>query len=143
MECFGSMLCGFLSTDSGEVLSGGPQRVLHQHLVSSCLPRIQTFLDPPSYVPGCHDMAGPLERQRLKDDETLRVPPPVTDPPQFSHQCVYEAPPNLPDRFFVSALWHDREVTPPSLPQLVLPDAAIQVCAWVPVNPVPVDFPET
>ena len=52
MESFVPMLRGLLSIYSGEVLSGGPQRVLHQHPVSSCLPRIQTFLDPPSDVPG-------------------------------------------------------------------------------------------
>ena len=71
MECFGLMLRGFLSTDSGEVLSGGPQRVLHQNPLASRLPRIKTFLNPSSDVPGCRDMAGPLERHRLKDDEAL------------------------------------------------------------------------
>ena len=71
MESFGAMLRSFLSTDSGEVLSGGPQRVLHQHREYPRLPRIQTFFDPPLDVPGCRDMAGSLELHRLKDDESL------------------------------------------------------------------------
>ena len=71
MECFDPVLRGFLPTDSVELLSGGPQRVLHQHLVASCLPRIKAFLNPPSDVPGCRDIAGPLERHRLKDNEAL------------------------------------------------------------------------
>ena len=71
MECLGSMLRGFFPSDGSEVMISGPQRVLHHHRVAACLPRNQAFFYPPSDVPGCRDMAGPLDRHRLKDDETL------------------------------------------------------------------------
>ena len=139
---FVPMFRGFLSTDRGEVQSGGPQRVLHQHRESPPLPRIETFLNAPSDVPGCCDMTGSLERHHLKDDETLQVPTPVTDPPQFFSQGVYVAPPNPPVWRIILAWWYDREVTPPPLPHPVLLHSSVQVCARVPVNPVPVHFPE-
>ena len=118
MKGLGAMIRGFLATDRGEILSGGPQCVLHQHGIPPRLPRIKTFLNAPSDVPGCRDMAGSLERHRLKDDELLRVPAPVTDPPKFEGQCIDIPPPHLPTGSIVLAWWHDRKVTPPPLPQL-------------------------
>ena len=67
MEGLGAVLRGFLATNSGEILSGGPQCVLHQHLMVARLQRIETFLDASPDVPGCCDMAGSLERHRLED----------------------------------------------------------------------------
>ena len=61
-------------------------------------------------------MAGPLERHRLKDDETLRVPPPVKQSPQLPHQDAEITPPHLPVQRFVALRWHYCEVTPPPLP---------------------------
>ena len=66
------MLRGFLSTDSGEVLSGGPQRVLHQHLESSRFPRIQTFLGLPLDVPGIRDRRWNSERFIVFQTVTLQ-----------------------------------------------------------------------
>ena len=83
MKGLGAVLRGFLATDRGEILSGGPQCVLHQHFELTRLPRIETFLNALSDVPGCRDMAGFLERHRLKDDESFVVPPPVKDPPKL------------------------------------------------------------
>ena len=45
MKGLGAVLRGFLATNRGEILSGGPQCVLHQHFVLARLPRIETFLD--------------------------------------------------------------------------------------------------
>ena len=78
------MLCGFIPSDGGEVLRTRAQCVLHYHGVLSILPSVQALLGPTPYVQGCRDMVGPLKRHRLKDDETLGVPPPATHPPRNS-----------------------------------------------------------
>ena len=88
-------------------------------------------------------MAGSLERHRLKDDEALQVPPPVKHPPQIPYQDVEKTSPHLPAWRLVATRWRDREVTSPSMPRLIFCDPAVQMCARVPVNPVPVDLPET
>ena len=75
------ILFGFIPADGDEVLRARAQCILHEHCVLSLIPSVQALLDPKAYVLGCHDMAGPLEHHRLKDDETLRVPPPVAHPP--------------------------------------------------------------
>ena len=106
MKGLGPVLRGFFPVDGSEVLSGGPQRVLHQHRELARLPRVEAFLNPSPNIPGCCDMAGPLECHRLKDDEALRVPPPVQHPPQLPHQDVDKTPPNLPTRRLVVIFIH-------------------------------------
>ena len=113
MVVLSPMLCGFILADGSEVLRARVQCVLHEHCVLSLLPSVQALFDPTAYVPGCRDMAGPMERPRLKDDETLVFPPPVAHPPQLLHQDVYVSPPHLPAQRFVAPQWHDRKVTPP------------------------------
>ena len=120
MKGLGPVLPSFFPADRSEVLSGGPQRVLHQHRELACLPRVEAFLNPSLNIPGCCDMAGPLERHRLKDDEALRVSSPVQHPPQLPHQDVDRAPPHLPNQRLVASRWRDREVTPLSLPFPIL-----------------------
>ena len=71
MKGLGPVLRSFFLENGSEVLSGGPQCVLHQHRELARLPRVEAFLDPSPDIPGCCDMAGPLERHRLKDDEAL------------------------------------------------------------------------
>ena len=137
------MLCGFIPADGGEVLRARAQCVLHEHCVLSLLLSVQALLDPTAYVPVFCDVAGPLERHRLKDDETLRVPPPVVHPPQLLHQGVYVSLPHLPARRFIAPQWHDREVTPPPLPLPVIRYPTVQMSARVPVDPVSADLPET
>ena len=143
MICLSPVILGFFLADGGEVLCKEPQYVLHYHFVVLRLPHVQALLYPSKDVPLCCDMTGPLERHRLKDDETLRVPPPVAHTPQLPHQGVDVEPPHLPVRRFVASLWHDCEVTPPPLPRPVFRDPAGQVCARVPVDPVSVYLPET
>ena len=50
---------------------------------------------------------------------------------------------HLPAGSIVSVWWHDRKFTPPPLPQPVLRNTTVQVRAWFPMNPVPIDLPET
>ena len=138
-----SMLSGFITADVGNVLRARAQCVIHEHCVLSRLPSVQALLDPLAYVLRCRDMAGPLERHRLKDYETLRVTPPVAHPPQILHQGVYVSPPHLPARRFVASQWNDREVTPPPLALPFIRYPAVQMGARVPMDPVSVDLPET
>ena len=58
-------------------------RVLHEHCLMPLLLSVQSLFNPLTDVPECRDMAGPLERHRLKEDEMLQVPPPVAHPPQL------------------------------------------------------------
>ena len=81
MVCLIPMLRGFLPLDGGEVLHVGAKCVLHDHCVLPRLPIVQSLLDPSVDVLGCGEMAGSPERHRLKDDETLRVPPPAAHTP--------------------------------------------------------------
>ena len=143
MKCLSPVLRRFFLADGGEVLGTGPQCVLHEHRVMLRLPRIQALFYPSLYIPGCCDMAGPLERHCLKDNEMLRAPTPVKHPPQLPRQDVDIPPPYLPARRFVALLWHDREVTLPPLPRPVFCNPSVQICARVPVDPVSVDLPET
>ena len=143
IKCLSPVLRGLFPEDGGEVLGTGPQCVLHEHCVMLRLPRVQALFYPSPYVPGCCDMAGPLEGRHLKDIETLQVPPPVKHPPQIPHQDDDITPPHLPARRFVASRCHDREVTPPPLPRPVFCNPAVQMCARVPVYPFSVDLPET
>ena len=67
----------------------------------------------------------------------------------FRTPCIYtpqspdEPSADLPTRHIIAPRWHKRKVTPPRLPRRVIFDAAIEICAQVPVNPVFVDLPET
>ena len=71
MKGLGVVLRSFLPADGSEVLSGGPQRVIHQHCELSRLPHVNAFPNPPPDILGCCDMGGSLESHRLKDDEAL------------------------------------------------------------------------
>ena len=97
-----TVLCGFIPVAGVEVLRARAQCVLHYHGVIPLLPSVQSLLNPTPYVLGCRDMVGPLERHRLKDNETLGVPSPVTHSPQLLHQGVHVSPPHLPARRFVA-----------------------------------------
>ena len=86
---------------------------------------------------------GLLQDHCLEDDEPLQVPPSVPHPEQLSPQRLNESSPDFPAWHVIAPRWHDRKVTPPRLPHLVVADAAVEVCARVGVDPVSVDLSET
>ena len=49
----------------------------------------------------------------------------------------------IPEDGLWQGWWHDREVTPPPLPQPAVRYTTVQVRARVPMNPVPIDLLET
>ena len=51
--------------------------------------------------------------------------------------------PYLPTWRVVALVGHDREVTPPSLPSLIVRDSSMEVSAGVGVQPVPIDLLES
>ena len=87
-------------------------------------------------------MSGLLQNHRLKDNEPLQVPQSVPYPTQISHQCHHKASTGIPAWIDVAPLGHDRKVTPPPLPHLVVTDSTIKVGVRIGMNPVPVDLQE-
>ena len=88
-------------------------------------------------------MVGPLKRHRLKDNEALRVTPPVQHLPQLPHQYVDKTPTHLPAWSLLALRWRDREFTPKILARPIICDPVVQMCVRIPVNPVSVDLLET
>ena len=137
------MLRRLLSPGGGHIVLARPEGVPDKHRMLAAPPGLQPFLYLAPDRMGCGDMAGSLQDHCLKDDEPLRVPPTIPHPLQLSAEQPDELASDLPTWRVIAPRWNDRKVTPPRLPSLVVSDAAVKMRAQVPVNPVPVDLPET
>ena len=137
----GPVLRRLLPTGGGKVLLARPEGVSDKHCMLALPPVVEPFCDPTSDCMGCGDVAGSLQDHHLEDDEPIWVPPPVPHPLHLHPQRPDEPSADLPTRRIIAPQWHDRKVTPTRLPRQVVFDAAVEVCARVPMNPVPVDLP--
>ena len=118
----------------GEGLLTHVQGILYQHSITTCILGVKNLLNTPPDCVGCGDMTGLLQDHRLKDDEPLRVPQSVPHPVQLFHQGHHKASPDLPTWRVVAQGGNYREVTPPPLPNLIVPDTSIKVNARVGTN---------
>ena len=103
-------------------------------------PGVQYLLDPPTDLLGRDDATGSLQDHHMKDDEPLQVPQSAPHSTQPFHQCHHKVLANLPAWRVIALRGNYREVTPPPLTILVVPDSAMKVSARVGVNPAPVDL---
>ena len=143
MVCLSLVLRRLLSPVGGQIFLARPEGVPDKHRVLAGHPGIQPILNPAPERIRCSDVAGSLQDHRLEDDETLQVPPPVPHPLHLGAEHPGEPAADLPTWRIIAPQWHDRKVTPSGFPHRVVSDAAVKMRAWVPVNPVPVDLPET
>ena len=72
----------------------------------------------------------------------LQVPTSPPHPTELFDEVIDEATPYLPIRSVIAPGFHEREVPPPPLPYLVVPDASVEVNSGVGVHPVPIDLLE-
>ena len=84
-------------------------------------------------------MAREFQNHFLKDDETLRVPPPLPHSLYFSDQHPHEAPPHLAPKTGVPPSWNQCEILPPHLPCCVVRYPIADVPTIAGVHPVYVD----
>ena len=132
-----------LPPGDGEIFPTRSQHVLHYHGMLTLRPGVQPLSNAPTDGLGCSDMSGLLHDHRLKDDKPLRFPQSVPHPLELHPQRPNEPAPNSPTWRVIAPRWHGRKVTPPLLPRRVVTDASVQMCAWIGMNPVSIDLPET
>ena len=143
MVCLSPVLRRLLPLGGGQIFLARPEGVPDKHRMLAAPPGIQRLFDPAHDRTGCGDVAGSWQDHRLEDDEPLLVPPPVPHPLPLGAEHPDKPATDLPTWRVIAPRWHDHKVTPPRLPRRVVSYAAVKMRARVPVNPVPIDLPET
>ena len=132
------VLRGIHFPSGGEILSTSARCIFHHHLVFPCFSGIQSPINPSPDLTGLSDVSGTLEGHRLEDNEPLRVPAVLSESCKFRGQHLEEAAPDSPVQRVISPRGNDHQVSPESLPCLVILATPTEVRYIVEVYPVPV-----